>query len=269
MTKNAFKEEYTERTAYEDEILRCIVGSQAYGLATKNSDTDYKGIYISPEHEVLGINKEQKTRRYSPDDHNYSIRHFASLATKCVPNVLELLFCEEDCIQLITPEGERLRSAKYVFLSKVCVNPYVGYAQGQLAKSAKVPTNRGIGRQNIVKEFGYDTKFAMHTIRLLQTAEELLRDGVLKVRRPNREFLLDIRFGKAFKNYEDFKCFATDLIEKIQELEKTTSLREKPDIQGINNLIMEIQKKYWAKKNSVEELEKLEPEWLSGRLPNF
>ncbi len=247
MSKDPFNEEYVERTTCEDEILRCLVGSRAYNTFVEDSDFDYKGIYISPKNEVIGINKEQKTRRYSADDDSYSIRHFVSLAAKCVPNVLELLFCEEDCVVLTTPEGRRLRDTRDIFLSKICVDPYVGYAQSQLAKAAKIPTNRGQGRQDIVAEYGYDTKFALHTVRLLQTAEELLRDGILNVKRPNRDFLLDIRFGKAFQCYDEFRRFSLDLIEKIRELEKTTNLREKPDIKGINNLIIDIQQNYWSK----------------------
>ncbi len=250
MTKDVFNEEYATYTNCEHEILRCIVGSHAYGTSIDTleykSDEDFKGIYISPESEVIGITKEQQTKRYGPDDHSYSLRHFAKLATKCVPNVLELLFCDSASVVSATEEGHLLRQNRYIFLSKRCVNPYIGYAQGQLAKSAKVPTNRGIGRQNIVKEYGYDTKFAMHTIRLLQSAEELLRDGELIVRRPNREFLLDIRFGKAFRNYDDFKKFAQDLISKIRKMETISDLQKEPNIDAINKLVIDLQKQYWS-----------------------
>ena len=250
MRNDGFKEEYETRRGDEHEILRCLVGSQAYGTSINTpeytSDQDFKGIYVSPENEVIGITREKETRRFSPDDHSYSLRHFARLAAKCVPNVLELLFCEAEAVVHCTKEGQLLRDNKLLFLSQNCINPYVGYAQGQLEKSAKVPTNRGIGRQEIVAKYSYDTKFAMHTIRLLQTAEELLRDGVLKVKRPNRDFLLDIRFGRAFNGYDDFKNYAQNLIEKIRKLEHNNSLPEKPDMKLINELIIGIQKSYWA-----------------------
>lgn len=256
MTKNPFNEEYTERTAYEDEILRCLVGSRAYGTVINNppSDFDFKGIFIAPECEVLGIVREQETRRYSKDDHNYSIRHFARLATKCVPNVLELLFCEQDCVVLETDEGRELRDNRKLFLSKRCVAPYIGYAEGQLKKSALVPTNRGQGRQDIVAKYGYDCKFAMHTIRLLNSAFDLLRTGTLIVNRPEAPLLLDIRFGNAFKDYADFKAYAINLIEKIREEEDSSPLPDKPYVEQINDLIIEIQKKYWRRKSTTARL---------------
>lgn len=242
-------EKYDERTQHENEILRCIVGSQAYGTATPKSDVDYKGIYMSPKHQIVGITHEQETRRFGPDDHNYSLRHFARLAVKSVPNVIELLWCDEDVVVLCTKEGKALRDNRTLFLSQRCIAPYIGYAQGQIHKAAIVPTNRGQGRQDIVAQFGYDTKFAMHTIRLLQTAEELLRDGVVRVRRPNRDYLLDIREGRAFKNYDAFRKYAQELIDKVRSLENNCPLPKEPDMSRVNALIISLQEQYWIENN--------------------
>jgi uncharacterized protein len=41
----------------------------------------------------------------------------------------------------------------------------------------------------------YDSKNMMHTFRLLEMAEEILKDGQINVRRPNRDWLLKIRKG--------------------------------------------------------------------------
>jgi len=239
-------EKYEDRTVTEHEILRCIVGSHAYGTSVDTSDVDYKGIYMSPKDQVVGINRENETRRFGPDDHNYSLRHFARLAVKCVPNVIELQWCDEDVVILCTKEGKALRDNRELFLSQKCIAPYIGYAQGQIHKAAIVPSNRGKGRQEIVAKYGYDCKFGMHTVRLLQTAEELLREGVLRVHRPNRDFLLDVRYGRAFKNYDAFRKFAQDLIEKVRALEATTPLQKEPNLEAINSLIIGLQEQYWA-----------------------
>jgi len=54
---------------------------------------------------------------------------------------------------------------------------------------ARYQTNLAHGAQ-------YDSKNMMHTFRLLEMGIEILREGVIRVRRPNREQLLDIRRGK-------------------------------------------------------------------------
>ena len=43
---------------------------------------------------------------------------------------------------------------------------------------------------------GYDAKNMMHTLRLLEMATEIFTEGRLNVRRPNRDFLLDVKAGR-------------------------------------------------------------------------
>ena len=123
MSEKGFREKYVDRPVNEHEILRCLVGSRCYGTAIENppSDFDYKGVYIAPENQIIGIFREQETKRYGPDDQDFSLRHFAKLCAKCVPNVLELLFCEEDCVVEATKEGQLLRAQRDLFLSKNCI----------------------------------------------------------------------------------------------------------------------------------------------------
>jgi hypothetical protein len=244
-----FDEEFRERTPVEHEILRCRIGSQAYGTALPTSDEDFKGIFIAPEWEVIGITREQETKRYSKDDHSYSLRHFCRLAAKNTPNVLELLFCEEEDVVFLTEEGQWLRDERMLFLSKKCVAPYVGYAQGQIHRAAIVPTNRGKGRQEIVKEHGYDTKYAMHTLRLLFTARDLLGEGVLRVRRPEAEaqWLIQVRKGEVFAGYDEFAAYAQNVITAVRNLELTCTLPEEPDVMKINRLVKRILTSYWSK----------------------
>jgi hypothetical protein len=73
----------------------------------------------------------------------------------------------------------------------------------------------------------YDAKNMMHTIRLLQVAEEILRDGKLHVRRTNREQLLAIKSG-AYE-YDDLLQMTDELMESIGRFYATSSLPEAPD----------------------------------------
>ncbi len=243
-------EQFCHRREHEHEILRCRVGSQAYGTSTPESDEDFKGIFVPHLEQLYGIKKAELSRRYSKDDTSYSLRHFALLAVKCVPNVLELLFCEAEDVVQSTGEGRRLREHRDLFLSQNCVNPYVGYAESQLRKSAKRPERRGKVRQNLVEKFGYDTKFALHTIRLLQSAKELISTGRLIIRRPNADFLISIKEGKAFQDYEHFRSYATQLSKEVREIKADSVLPLKPDIEAINDLVMGLHVDYWVRVNN-------------------
>lgn len=82
----------------------------------------------------------------------------------------------------------------------------------------------------------YDSKNMMHTIRLLQTAEQILATGKLNIRVSNREELLDIKAGN--KEYDDLLDMADNLIVSIENHYETSTLPEKPNEEkAIQNLI--------------------------------
>jgi hypothetical protein len=73
----------------------------------------------------------------------------------------------------------------------------------------------------------YDSKNMMHTIRLLQTAEQILSTGKLNIRVSNRDELLDIKAGN--KEYDDLLEMADNLIISIENHYMTSTLQEKPN----------------------------------------
>ncbi|HCO68163.1 MAG TPA: nucleotidyltransferase [Dysgonomonas sp.] len=84
----------------------------------------------------------------------------------------------------------------------------------------------------------YDSKNMMHTIRLLQVAEEVLREGKLNVRRPNREELLDIKSGNM--DYDDLLAMADKLMSSIEYYAETSTLQDKPDIDLAERILVEM-----------------------------
>ncbi|MDX6183988.1 nucleotidyltransferase domain-containing protein [Flavobacterium sp. Fl-77] len=88
---------------------------------------------------------------------------------------------------------------------------------------------RNEDRYNTNQQHGknYDSKNMMHTIRLLQTAAQILATGTLNIRVANREELLDIKAGN--KEYDDLLEMADNLIASIENHYETSTLPEKPD----------------------------------------
>ncbi|MNE64900.1 hypothetical protein D3C80_1603400 [compost metagenome] len=76
----------------------------------------------------------------------------------------------------------------------------------------------------------------MHTIRLLQTAEQILSNGKLNIRVSNREELLAIKAGEM--EYDELLNMADELITSIEKHYETSDLPERPDgAKGIEALI--------------------------------
>ena len=93
-------------------------------------------------------------------------------------------------------------------------------------------TNQAHGRD-------YDSKNMMHTLRLLDTAYEIAKEGTIRVRRPNAEWLLRIRNGEL--SYDEIMDLTETKISNIKEAYKNTSLPDEPNRALIKERLREVQ----------------------------
>ena len=106
--------------------------------------------------------------------------------------------------------------------------------------------NRNATRSALEEQFGYDTKHAMHLVRLLRMGVESLRDGEIIVKRPDAEELLAIRDGAW--EYDDIVKYAESMDKEVREVwYKKTDLRKKPDLKFAAQLLMNVQDLVWSK----------------------
>jgi len=105
--------------------------------------------------------------------------------------------------------------------------------------------NRNEDRYENTKSHGknYDAKNMMHTFRLLEMAIEIANEKTVNVRRPNREFLLDIKSGKY--EYEDLLILAKERQEEMELAFEKSDLQEKLDRDIINELTFKIRDKFY------------------------
>lgn len=90
----------------------------------------------------------------------------------------------------------------------------------------------------------YDTKNMMHTIRLLQVADEILKTQKLNVRRENRTQLLAIKSGDF--EYEELIKMANELIESIEKAYETTALPDIPDKDNVVKILVGMRKELYV-----------------------
>lgn len=93
-------------------------------------------------------------------------------------------------------------------------------------------------RAKLEAEFGYDTKHAMHLVRLMRMCREILCEGKVYVRRPDAEELLDIRRGAW--TYDQLIEWADKQDAEMQALYESSPLPYKPRAQEIDELCQEL-----------------------------
>jgi hypothetical protein len=91
---------------------------------------------------------------------------------------------------------------------------------------------------------GYDAKNMMHTIRLLQVAEEILREGKLHVKRLNREELLSIKTGQF--QYDELLVMADSLMQLIETAYEKSSLPAMPDKEKIESIFVQMREELYG-----------------------
>lgn len=105
--------------------------------------------------------------------------------------------------------------------------------------------NRNIKRSELEEKFGYDTKHAMHLVRLLRIGYEALTEHEVMVKRPDAQELLAIRRGEW--TYDKIVEYAEEMQEKVMSAYETTSLPRSVDINYAAELLLELQDMAWKK----------------------
>lgn len=99
---------------------------------------------------------------------------------------------------------------------------------------------RNPARAALEAKFGYDTKHAMHLVRLLRMGCEIMGNGDFIVKRPDREELLAVRRG--VWSYEALVAKAEGLHDALKAATAACELPEEPDDEGLNTWCAELLK---------------------------
>lgn len=112
-----------------------IRGSHAYGTNVPTSDTDYAGVFIQSEDDILGLKYKEQVNDDSNDTVIYELRRFLGLLGTNNPTVLELLNTPEDCVIYKDPVFDFILENREKFITKLCANSFGGYAKQQISKA--------------------------------------------------------------------------------------------------------------------------------------
>ncbi len=106
---------------------------------------------------------------------------------------------------------------------------------------------RNEDRYNVNQTHGqnYDSKNMMHTIRLLQSCEQIFKTGSLTIRVENRDELLDIKAGN--QSYDYVLQTAESLIQSIENHYSTSHLPDSPDTEKTAKILIQIRKNLYYK----------------------
>jgi predicted nucleotidyltransferase len=235
----------------EETILVGYRGSIAHGMYIPNTDPDsvddkdIMAIVVPDLTYYYGLNTwgSRGTREHFIDELDivsYEVRKFIELLAKANPNVLSLLWLNNNHYIKITDEGQKLIDNRRLFATKKAYHSFCGYAHSQLKKMEAYSFKGYMGekRKKLVDKFGYDTKNAAHLVRLLRMGIEFLNEGELHVHRQDAPELLHIKRGGW--SLKKVKAEADRLFRRMEAAYDNCTLPAKPNMKAINDLSCDI-----------------------------
>ena len=115
-------------------ILIGLGGSHAYGMNKEGSDIDIRGIALNSKEEILLGQDFDQVVDVNTDTTIYSFNKMMELLTKMNPNTCEILGLEDWQYLKLHPIAKELIENKRMFLSKLCIHTFGGYAGSQLRR---------------------------------------------------------------------------------------------------------------------------------------
>ena len=214
-------------------LLKVLVGSQAHGLATPESDNDYRGVFVTPTSEVVslgGIKAQTSWIEGKEDDTSWEIGKFLTMATKCNPTVLEVFLApviSEDV------EGKELRELfQYVWNSTDVMNAFIGYGINQRKKFLENKDDR-------------QAKYACAYLRTLYQAFMLLSTGTFPVRIIDTEVgAACMRFKQGFFTVGEVMQICTDWELRVRKAYELFPKKE-TNFDKVNEFLIKVRKSNW------------------------
>jgi uncharacterized protein len=244
-------------------ILRVQVGSGVHGTSiTGQDDRDEMGVCLEPPRFVTGLAGFEQYERHTAWDRPgglanrsgagdldviiYSARKWARLALAGNPTVLLVLFVPDDEVVFRDQAGAELTANAHRFVSRLAAGRYLGYLNGQKAAMTGQP-GAHTNRPELVAVHGYDTKYAMHALRLGLQGTELLTTGriTLPVPEPHRGYLRSVRRGEV--PLDEVVDAITDAEDRLAQLRGNPGLPDQPDREWVDEWLHRSYLNFWTR----------------------
>lgn len=218
-------------------LIKVLVGSQAHGLATPESDFDYRGVFILPTKEILSLGSHKQQTSWiegKDDDTSWELGHFLFLATKCNPTILEAFLSPRvEHPNRDWDDGDRLRTLfPHIWNSRDVMNAFIGYGINQRKKF-------------LDEKDGRPNKFAAAYLRSLWNGFELLTTGTFTIK------IADLPIGETVRRFKEGDYEVGEVIDVCYKLEKEVRKAyeanpdKQTDLNTVNEFLLEMRKKYW------------------------
>lgn len=216
------------------QLLKVLVGSHAHGLATPESDYDYRAVFVQPTAEILSLGSKPVSNQWIEGDIDntaYEVGHFLFLATKSNPTILETFVAP--VAEPPGSDGWVLRELfPYVWSSNAVRDAFKGYGYNQRKKFLDNKDDRA-------------NKYAVAWLRTLILAHQLFTEGTMTLDvtgHPEEDTLRMWKMGfwRLGEVMDKTDAWIRQVDAAFEKHPKRT-----PDMARINGYLLDIRRHYW------------------------
>ncbi len=212
-------------------LLKVLVGSHAHGLASDESDRDYRRVYVIPTEEMFHLGFKYPGSQWTKGDGDetaWEVGQFLLLGTQGHPLILETLLAP-----VITSDawGEQLRLLLPALWSpQKAFEAFTNYANNQRTKL-------------LDKKDGRPAKYAAAYIRVLYNLCELLKSGNFHIR------IADTSAGERLSRIKNGQYRLGDVMDWGEELtsqaqQLIAGCQDESDLPRINDFLVAIRRAF-------------------------
>lgn len=258
----------TRELAEKYTIIRVPCGSTLPGLNVPGKDDrDEMGVCIESVEGAIGFSEfeqfiyrsaaEREGKHDAPSQPGdldltiYSLRKFLRLAMQGNPQLVQLLFVPSNMWIKGDARGSQLQELAPLIISKQAGHRYLGYLEAQRQRLLGERGQKKVNRPELEEKFGFDTKYAMHILRLGFQGLELMSTGKLTfpMPEPDRQFCYATRMGEVPLN--DVLTKAGELEREIKDLISNGPLQAKPDVDAIEQWMCRMYLESWKARTII------------------
>ena len=248
-------------------ILRVPAGSTLHGLHVPGTDDrDEMGVCVEDIESAIGFSEfeqyiyrtaaEREGKHDAPSQAGdldltiFSLRKFLRLAMQGNPQILQCLFVPYNlCIQR-DARGAHLQELAPLIVSRHAGERYLGYLEAQRQRLLGERGQKKVNRPELEAKYGYDTKYAMHILRLGFQGVELMSTGklTLPIAETDRAYIYAVRTGDV--PIQEALTKAGELERQIKDLLHDAPIQAEPAREQIEAWMVSMYFENW-KANAV------------------
>ncbi len=249
--------ERARELAERNTIIRAPVGSTLHGLHNPGTDDrDEMGVCIEPPEYVLGLRgfehfvyrTQPEGMQSGPGDLDltiYGLRKYCRLALKGSPTTLLLLFVPPERLLVRSALGDELQALAPAFISRLTGKAFLGYLDAQ--RRGLVGERHAPRTRECSAEHGYDTKYALHALRIGHQGEQLLSTGqiTLPVAEPTRSQLMRVRAGEV--PLREVLEELDRVVGRLERLAQSAELPPTSDAEAVDRFLLRAYQDAWSR----------------------